>query len=192
MSNIVKYTNEFGHDITSQQINDIDGYFKVFYENNQVVKRERYESGELKNTSYVMYSQSDIDSFLLNNPNVSIEYQHIEASYNLIEYISYVQGAIMEKMVVVFNSTGAIICFKKYKIVNSVLTAIRTDKHYYDINNQEKYFFVYNEDGTCFEVCDLQIDNADFYAWSIGVDPEVTFTWTGFEYYKYAEPLIPN
>lgn len=192
MSNLIKYTNYFGHEIAFDQTSNIDGYFKAFYENNQVVKRERYESGELKNTSYVMYSQSDIDSFLMNNPNASIEYIYNQSSYSLIEHLVYAQGVMLERWVEVFNSTGALICFKKYKIVNGVLTAIGTDKHYYDINNQEKYFFVYNEDCTCFEVCDMQIDEADFYAWSIGVDPEVTFTWTGFEYYQYAEPLIPN
>jgi hypothetical protein len=28
-------------------------------------------------------------------------------------------------------------------------------------------------------------------AYRIGKDPEVDFSWTGFEYYMHAEPLIP-
>jgi hypothetical protein len=192
MNTTIRYTTELGKEITFQEIDALDGYFKIFYDNNQRTKKEYYINGKLRNTCYIVKSESDIDSILINNPNASIEYSYNLSCYSITESRAYVHGVYIEKMASVFNSAGRLICFKKYKIIDNVLTAINTDKYYYDSNNEGKYQFIYNDDGTCFEVCDLQIDNADFYTWSIGVDTNVTFTWAGFEYYQNAEPLIPN
>jgi len=192
MSSSIKYSNELGNEITSQQIGNLDGYFKTYYENSQATKTEYYVNGALQNTSYIVQSQSDIDSILINNPTTSFEYLYNQSSYSINESTAYVEGILTEKRINVFNSTGGLICSKLYKLINNVLTDIKTEKYYYDSNNDAKYYFIYNDDGTCFEIGDLQIDNADFYAWSIGVDPDVTFTWTGFEYYQNANPLIPS
>ena len=55
------------------------------------------------------------------------------------------------------------------------------------------YAFNYNLDGSCFSVDQPQISDIDatFMASEIGTNPEVIFTWSGFEYYQNAEPLIP-
>ena len=76
-------------------------------------------------------------------------------------------------------------------MINNTLTSLRTEKYYYDSSGQERYFFEYNSDGTCFKIYDSINDDSDIYAWSIGVDSEISFIWTGFEYYLNADPLIP-
>ena len=35
-----------------------------------------------------------------------------------------------------------------------------------------------------------QEPQADIYAWSIS-EPDVTFSWQGFEYYQFEDPLVP-
>ncbi len=192
MSSTITYINELGKDITFQETNNLDGYFKIFYDNDHPTKKEYYVNGALRSTSYIVQRQSDIDSILINNPTTSFEYSYYQSSYNINELTAYVQGVLMEKRSNVFNSAGRLICSKLYRLKNDSLTVINTEKYHYDSNNEDKYYFIYNNDGACFQVFDLQLDSADFYVWSIGVDPNITFTWSGFEYYQNAEPLVPN
>ena len=155
-------------------------------------QRDYYVNGTLQNTSYVVTSQSDLDSILNNSPNTSFEYQYNQSSFNVVELRSYTASVLIDKRINVLNAAGGLVCSSFYQLLNGILTMVSTEKYYYDINNEDKYYFIYNADGSCFHISDLQVDDADFYAWSIGVDPDVTFTWSGFEYYQNANPLIPN
>ena len=62
---------------------------------------------------------------------------------------------------------------------------------YYYENNTLKYTFEYDENGDCFIIYDETDDQKDIFAWEIG-QPDVSFTWQGFEYYEFAEPIIPQ
>ena len=103
--------------------------------------------------------------------------------------LSYENNVLIGKSISVHDGYNEI-CHRNYKVESGVATTLRTEKYYYN-DNGLKYIFDYNADGTCFLITDEQDNQADIYEWGIG-DPDYTdFTWIGFEYYQFADPVIP-
>jgi hypothetical protein len=192
MSISIKYNNEFNEEISNSQANQLENYSKVYFDNNLKSKIERYENGELVNTAFYVNSQSQINNILITNPNISFEFEHQVNGYNIKEYLSYNNGQLIHKSILVYNSDDKIICYCKYKLDNNVFVPESTEKHYYE-NGESKYTFDYNDnDGTLFMIYDDLIPQSDIYASDIGNTDITSFTWVGFEYYQNAEPIIPN
>ena len=89
----------------------------------------------------------------------------------------------------VYDVNNKIICFQKSDINTNTPILATTEKSYYDSSGTEKYFFDYNDDGSCFMVHDCEFDE-EILASTIG-QPNVDFTWVGLEYYQNALPIIP-
>ena len=191
MSKTIKYTNKFGIEITENQINQgLDYYTKIFLENGVPFIEETYKEGVLVNVSKYVSSELEISNELQNNPNSTFDYIYFQSGYKVHEIRVYIQGLIEQKVVSVYNINDKIICYRKYKIDNGNFIGQRTEKSYYDSSGKLLYNFDYNEDGSCFLISNEQEPQADIYAWSIG-DPDVTFSWQGFEYYQFEDPLVP-
>lgn len=192
MNTTPKYTNEFGQEISHQQLSHgVSYYSKIYYENDLPIIEETYKDGELVNTSKFVSSENEISDELLNNPNATFDYIFYENGYKVHEIRSYIGGIIDSKTITVYNSDNKIICYRDYEIENGNFVSHRTEKSYYDTNGELLYNFDYNDDGTCFLISNEQEAQADIYGWSVG-DPDVEFSWSGFEYYQFADPIIPN
>ncbi len=192
MSTSIKYQNLYGEEISLQQINNIDSFMKIFLTNNVPQNIDCYENGTLLSTSYVVTSQQEIDSILQKYPTVSFKYSYTVGNYHLEEYLSYNNNILSYRSInVIYNEN--IICNKLYKLNDTNnLVHYYTDKYYYLSNGTHKYTFDYGPDGNCYIIHDEEFYQSDIYAWNIGVDPDVTFTWTGFEYYQNIDPLVPE
>ncbi len=188
----ITYKNNQGNQISIQQANETGNYIKVFTEEG-ISKKEFYSEGVFITTSYIVKSEQEIDAILLNISDTTFELSTTLGQYEIVEFRNYTQGVIVEKAVRI--SRGDInkaICFKKMELVQNILEAIYTEKYYYDQNGDKKYSFEYYSDGgACFKIYDEQ-DDSEIFAWDIGVNPDLTFTWQGLEYYQNAEPLLPE
>jgi hypothetical protein len=125
------------------------------------------------------------------NPNSTFDYIYNENGFKIHEIRSYQNNVLIDKVIKVYDLNDKIICYRDYEIEDGNILSYVTEKKYYDENENLLYSFDYNEDGTCFLISNEQEDQADIYAWSVG-EPDVSFTWDGFEYYQNAEPLIPE
>lgn len=192
MNIVIKFQNEFGHEISQQQINNgLENYSKVFYKDGELTMEETYSNGILVNTSKYVSSKIEIANELLINPNATFDYIYYESAYRLHEIRSYQKGILIDKVVKVYDLNNKIICYRDYEIEEGDIISYSTEKKYYDENENLLYSFDYNDDGSCFLIVNELEDQADIYAWSVG-EHGVNFTWQGFEYYKNAEPLIPG
>jgi hypothetical protein len=191
MSTTIKYENYFGSEISVQQIQNIDSFLKIFLTNNIPSKVERYDNGELVNTTYIVSTLQEIDAVLEDSPSISFEYTYVDGNYKIVEYLSYDNGILTAKSIHVYSDENEI-CFKVYKLESGNLIHFSTEKYYSLPDGTEKYKFEYDENGNCYIIHDEEYHQSDIYAWNIGVDPDVTFTWTGFEYYQFVEPTIPS
>jgi hypothetical protein len=191
MSNTIKYKNEFGVEISIQQIHSIPNYRKMFLVNEILQKTEVYENHSLIKTIISVSNQTEINTQLQNDPNSFMEYIHEQNDYRITEYLDYENNIIVYKVVSVIQiSTNNIICFKRYQTIDGILTPVYTEKKYYLPDGSEKYHFEYDSDGNAQIIYDEEFDEKK-YGELIGSDPNEEFTWTGFEFYQFTEPTIP-
>jgi hypothetical protein len=191
MSTIIKFQNEFGHEITQDQINNgLSYYSKVFYENGKPTIEETYNYGELVNTSKYVSNEMEIVNELAMNPNSTFDYIYYDNGFKLHEIRSYQNNILIDKVLKVYDSSNKMICYRDYEIEDGNILSYVTEKKYYDENENLLYSFDYNENGSCFLISNEQEGQADVYAWSVG-EPGVSFIWQGFDYYQNADPVIP-
>lgn len=191
MSITIKFTNQFGYEVTTHQLENISSYYRTFFEDNIPVKEERYENNELVNTSYFVSTLKEINDILFTQPTSSFDYTYTQNNFHIKESLSYQNGILVDKNISVFDNDQNNICYRKFIFQNGIGVPESTQKYYY-INGELKYTFDYNLDGTCFIISDEQDFQSDIYAWNIGNPDYTDFTWNGFEYYQFAEPLIPD
>lgn len=191
MSISIKYNNEFGNEISFSQINKIENYSKIYSENDLPFKKERFQNGLLINISFYVTSQAQIDNILLINPNTSFEYEHMVYGSKIKEFLSYENNQLVCKGILAYNANGENIGYCEYKLENDVFIIETTEKYYYE-NGELKYTFDYNDnDGTLYMIYNYFDPQSDIYPEDIGNPDKTDFTWTGFEYYQNAEPIIP-
>ncbi|WP_293785803.1 hypothetical protein [uncultured Pedobacter sp.] len=192
MSTKQVYANNFGKEISENQVNKSGDYLLKFYNEDKLIKIQQYLKGVLEGTSYNLNSNDDIQSILTLDPNCSFQIESQQGNYKLYECISYENKVMVDRQVFVeprlLNKT---ICRHVYNIATNTVKHVHTIKIYYDVNGKDLYEFEYNDQGECVYVNNLQEYQANFYAANIGIDPDLDFTWQGFEYYQFSEPLIP-
>jgi len=188
------YKNEYGNDITSAQANQLANYSQVIIDDNNQKIINTFVNGVLNGTTYTISSENDIAQILLLNPNASFTIASVTNGYDISESQSYKDGQLIYKNKAVGDSSGNCICVQNYDINTGLPVYMDTIKTYYDETGTSVYEFVYNNDGSCSLIDQIQVIDfgAEFLASQIGTDPDITFTWEGFEYYQNAEPLIPG
>jgi len=186
------YTNSLGNEISTKQAIQLGKYLLKVYENDILVRIESYSKDVLLGTSYNLSSKNEVSSILSLDSNASFQIKTQQGNYVSYECLTYQNNHLIDKQIFLEHITlKEIICRHFYNAETDTIIHSNTIKRYYDQNGIEIYSFDYNEDGTCFFINKPQEYQTDFYAKNIGVDPDLDFTWLGFEYYQFSEPLIP-
>ena len=189
----ITFENEFGNEISSTQAELLSTYTQVVIDDNNQKSKNTFINGVHVGTMYTVTSYDLMSPILQQNANASFELMTTLNNYTISEMQSYKDGVINYKNKTVLDSMDNPICFQVFDIETDTPKHIYTQKSYFDESGERIYEFVYNNDGSCFSIERPQITSADseFVISKIGTDPEITFTWEGFEYYKNSNPLIP-
>ncbi len=187
---IIKYTDQMGNEVGEEQRYALEHFFKTYYKDGKPVKCEIYKQGKFLRHIYHVRTEDEIRSILVAEPTVSFEYEYYQNNCRIRESRSYENGIVTPSWFSVYDNTGNYICSAQFEADKGELKPLRIEKYYYE-NGERKYEFNYNKDGSCFIIYDMQEYQSDIYAWSIG-EPHIKFTWDGFEYYRTAEPIIPE
>jgi antitoxin component YwqK of YwqJK toxin-antitoxin module len=194
MKEINKYINENGIEISIEKESSeyLPEYlFETYSENGKKIYQNTYKDGELSNVSFYAYSNEEVQTILdKKEGNASITFIYYQNSYKIKEQLAYTDKKLIGNMITVQDRNENHICFKKYELKDSELVCTTTDKSYYE-NGEEKFAFIYNEDGSCFMIDRVGTYQEDIFAWDIGTS-NTDFTWNGFEYYKNVDPLVPE
>ncbi|MBS1519946.1 MAG: hypothetical protein JST50_03025 [Bacteroidetes bacterium] len=191
MSKDIKYTDSFGTEITFQQAGQMERYHETIIEDGQ--KRvNTYTNGSLLATTYYVSSQGEMDQLLSMDPNACFNLKlNLARGYTISESLCYENRLLAGYKKFISDPSDNLICLQEYFPSSGSLV---TEKWYHDNDGDIVYAFIYNRDGSCFSIEQFQINDpgSAIMANKIGIDPDITFTWSGFEYYQNAEPLIPN
>lgn len=194
----IKYRNKLYFEITELQALQSDIYSKEFIIENKLKKIEHYSNGDLTYLEYFLGINETVSQTRLTYPNLEITFyknEYEERGYRKYDVEDYnLDGTISVKRVEILDSKNDIIYSKILDLDTNDIIAI--SKSSYDEEGNYLYEFEYNLDGTLNQV-DIMIPDdyhptGTFYPQDIGVNPEVNFTWDGYEYYQNAEPEIPN
>ena len=184
-----KYTDFFGNLITSEQAQQLEQYIVQVFNDGVHVKNEIYSKEGLKNILYIINSSSQIDDILQEDSNPSFEISYQQSVYTVVENLAYQNSILIGKTVIVFKDDNEI-CISKFNVLQDTPLFNSTEK-FSNVDDEVKYIFTYDFNGNCVMIYDNLQDQADIFPNTIGVDPDQTFTWVGFKYYQFAEPLIP-
>lgn len=185
------YKNKYGNTINEVQANTSELYYreKLIDNNKQIV--ELVKNNKVAKVDYYIGIGDDFNDLLPQyaDQTVCFHKKTIVNNYIVLDNYLFEKNVLIGKSNTVLNSDEEPICFQKRDINSNEPILGSTEKSFYDSNNVEKYIFDYNDDGICFMIEDLQ-NNDEILASNIG-QSNVSFTWSGFEYYQNALPIIP-
>ena len=195
---MIKYTNEYSDSITESQAINIGTFTKHFFISDKLKKNEHYTDGNIQYVEYFLEIDEEDIQIRSQYSNIGITFYKEEIiqgnyrKYNVEDQDP--DGTISSKRIEVLDQNNDIIYSSVLDVdTNEVETIFKSA---YDDNGEYLYEFEYNLDGTLDQV-DIMISDdyhptGTFRPEDIGVDPELQFSWEGFEYYQNAEPIIPN
>ena len=185
------YKNQYGHEINENQIDYTEIYYKEIHESGIKKIVEHISENETTHISYYLSTTETIAAVLLQFSNKKITFVSTSFSntYKVEEQFYYENSNLLMKSKNILDSNGNAICFQKLDIVTNSPILGSTEKIFINANGSRKYFFDYNDDGTCFIINDYELDEQILPS-TIG-QPNIDFTWVGFEYYQNALPIIP-
>jgi hypothetical protein len=172
----------------------LERYWQVAIDEEQGKVTNTIEDGVIIGKKYAINAYDEMPIILRQEPCAAFELTHVINGYTVDEYQHYKKVVIDCLMKTVVDIAGNCIYFQKYDGHTEAFKHAFTEKSYYNELGEWVYQFLYNKDGSCSYIEEVQVISTDagFMAFEIGTNPEVKFTWDGFEYYKNAEPVIPE
>jgi hypothetical protein len=191
MDKHIKYLDLFGDEISSEQKNTLERYQIAYFADEKLEKAELYENGELISTRYIVYDFNEISFILKKDRNASFNLLYTDNGYRISEGLSFKNQLLTIKQVYVLDKHEHVICFRDYTLdEEGKPIGVHTEKFFYE-EGEHRYVFEYNQDGTCLVIHDEKyLEN--IWGSCIGDASTTDFTWKGFEYYQFSDPLIPN
>lgn len=187
--------------VANKQIEFLDEYIKQNLINNRMKLEETYKNGTLSSVTYFLDPSEDLEEVKLKFRSVSIELYKNEVAkgdyrkYDVESFNS--DGSLAIRSIEVIDGDMNLIYRKSFNAENNEI--IYFEKIYIDTENNVTYEFTYNEDGTFkwLSILDpqafLDTDDHEFGPNDIGIDKNpYKFSWEGFEYYQFADPIIPK
>lgn len=206
----IKYKDKQGNFITENQINQVNQYSKAYFDNNILIKEERYYEGKLMGLCY--YNINIDHQVIINDNNNSlykwisiIETEDFNGGYKLKKRFGYSPTGILNGInLELYDNNGELIAFG-YSDANGNLEYDRSKKYYWDRNlspKDEMFECTYREDtGELFELYwnNYYLSNDGQESFALHNTPEdikTLMTLTGMsqqlaEYYMSPE-IIPN
>jgi len=191
MSISVKYFSDQLNELTLSQVQLVQDYRKEIFENETLVKIERYKDSNLIGTEYFC-NESEMNEILNDDPNAALAIKTEMNGYAVLNCLCHQNGVLVRKDIFVFDLQDKEICWMPYVLDMNEPQYNTCEKYIYDENGEKLYQFEYLEDGTCFYVYKFDYSRSGFSAYLIDDDPDITFSWTGNEYYQFAYPIIPE
>lgn len=191
MRTSVKYFSDQLNELTLAQVQLVQEYSKEIFENEMLVKIERYKDSNLIGTEYFC-NESEMNEILNDDPNAALAIKTEMNGYVVLNCLCHQNGVLVRKDIFVFDLQDKEICWMPYNHNLNEPQYNKCEKYIYDENGEKLYQFEYLEDGTCFKVHNLVDPMSDFSAFRIDIDPDLTFSWTGNEYYQFAYPIFPS
>jgi hypothetical protein len=192
VDNQTNYINEHGMEIKiERRFYDLTNVLvEDYFENGNLTYRTRSENDQILSVEHFAFSVDQINRLIDKNTTISIIYRTWENGCEIDEYIDYKDKVVTSKRISVTNKFGDCICFRYIQLEKGEIKGSSTEKSFFE-NGELNYLFDYNPDGTCFRINNYQTDQEDISSWDIGTD-KTNFTWKGFEYYQFADPLVPE
>lgn len=193
MSTIIKYLKDFDIEITEEEANEISNFTKDIIIDNFRKISEGYKEGELYDIIYYMESNENladlISQYASYHQRVTfIKLLYAQNGYKVYEEQTYQQGNLIRKVKRVDAAYDETIVMQFFETTTDL--PMRTEKFHLDSENNIIYHFEYNSTGNLTCVTDWREHDGPIPA-SMLSNPDV-FDWTGLEFYRSAEPLIPG
>lgn len=182
----IKFTNEYGDEVDENQKDVLEYFFKIYLVDGKPVKEEIYRFGSFIGNSYFVSSLEEIEVRLKEHPSASFDYIYNKNGYLIRETRGYNNNLLTSCTTSVENKSNESIRFAKQQMHEGKLKLVMIEKSFYK-DGELLYKFDYNKDGSCFLVSNEQKYQSDIYGWDIK-----DIFWEGLEYYKTAEPIIPE
>lgn len=191
MMTTIQFKDSFGNEISREEADVSTQYSIETFVNGTIKKIEHVEGGILEITYYHLDISEHINELLplYQDKNVSFSITTDIGVYHIEDISLYKQGVLKEKKKWVINNKNQYICLQKFDTITGTLINNTTEKYYKDETSY--YTFEYDQSGNCFMIHNETDGEKNIFGWEIG-NTECTFTWNGFEYYQYSEPLLPE
>lgn len=174
-----------GKEVPESEKESLECFFKTYYLGAQPIRRETYKNGEFVVNDYYVTTIEEIEDRLRVEPSASFIYNYKQNEYRILESRSYSNGSCTFAEVFVFDVDDNDICLAKYSEGGKLETKM-VEKNYFKAK-ELIYTFAYLEDGSCFYIYSRHDDYE-----RVGDPNNTGFNWEGFEYYRTAEPIIPE
>jgi hypothetical protein len=188
-----KYFDIHHNELTQSQTTGLEFYFIEFEESGVIKKIEQYKNDVLIGIEYCAYSTSEVNSLKQQFAKVLIKHIYTKGLYLVHEFGMYNNQILTSKLIMIYiASNNKCIYIGPYDAQNNSPKYEECTKYYIDLNGEKRYRFDYKSDGTCDIIIDLQYAQSEIWPEEIGVNPNVTFSWSQFSYYEFAYPEIPT
>lgn len=188
----LRYKNEFRQIISEEQANLMKSYSRETYEDSVLKFTEEIEGNNVRCVHYYLSPNEKMDDVLLAfDVDIVIYVRQKHGEYTIVESFQYKDSILMSRTQSILNKNLDNICFAHMDVLSNEIIQNSIVKYYYEPQGELKYLFDYNPDDTCFMITDQQGFADDIMSWEIG-QPDCKFSWEGFEYYQFANPIIPE
>lgn len=141
--------------VTTQQLSSLNEYYKVFSENNIIIKKEFYIDNVLKHISHYKNAVETENEIISIYSSIGVFYSIIEKinlSDNIIEVVKEYSGIVLRSHSrFLYNQNRNLICEEHIDLSNGLPKFKETEKYFYDFEKDDYFPIItasFNEDGS--------------------------------------------
>lgn len=172
------YQNINDEKITTQQLNNLNEYYKVFQENQIIIKKEFYIDNALKHISHYKNNVETENDIINKYSSTGVFYSIIEKinlSNHLIEVVKEYSGNFLKSHSrYLYNHDNNVICEENLDLSTGLPNCKETEKYFYNFEKDDFFPIItasYNEDGS--------LDMIQYDSYRFDGQDEVIFTEDG-------------
>ncbi|GEM_PF-1214010 len=195
MAITIEYKNEFGNEVTLQQLPLLNDYIRIEKINGIVKCEELYSDGSIIRVDYQKSNEENIPDILLKYSSDTVIHitTHFEnfGLYQMGYTESYLHSSLLSKGRFLKNEESNIVLSQDINIVTNV-PMLNTIKKYFNFSEDEYYVFEYKEDGTLRGMNSTREMNLGIWK-PLDLNDLNGFNWSEVgNYYLNAYPIIPG
>lgn len=187
------YLNELYRDTTEEKALQVGEYVKLVWDNETLLFEHHYLEFELEVTVHHFQPNETFQSVseLYQGQKYGVKLKIEETANFLMEETSFYSetGEHLSKNITVFDQLGRTIYYSFVNTETNLNT--RVEKFKFNDDGKEIYTFVYDAEGGLYKIIDSRDAKEESYS-PEELIVETDFSWLGNEYYRAAEPAIPE